>query len=51
MQGKNRVGNDQWWWVLSQYMFTTPGLSEERITEEGELRITEDGQTRVTEGA
>lgn len=51
MQGNNRVGNDQWYWVTSQYFFTIPILSDERLTEDGELRITEDGQTRVTEGA
>lgn len=47
---KLRAGNDQMWWVINQRFFTIPILSDERITESGELRITENGQTRVTEG-
>jgi len=47
-----RVGNDQWWLIISQLTFSIPPPpSEERITEDGELRVTEDGEQRVTEGA
>lgn len=27
-----------------------PGISQERVTEDGEERITEDGEVRMTEG-
>lgn len=39
----------QWGFWLLTLNPLTPGVPEERITEDGELRITEDGVLRETE--